>query len=129
METTFITAALIGILYVVLGIHVGRVRGATKTSIGTGGSAELEKAVRAHANLAEWAPITLIVLGGAEVMGANSLFVLVTGAAFVFGRICHGYGLAFEKDKPNIYREIGAVATVFALLLSSLYVLYLGLMA
>ncbi|MCJ9428446.1 MAPEG family protein [Kordiimonas marina] len=126
MHITFITAAFTGLLYALLGLQVGRMRGVTKTSLGMGDDPRLMKAVRAHANLTEWAPITLIVLGASESLGAGYLEMMILGVGFFAARVLHAWGLLTETDKPNALRSLGAMGTAVILLWASVHTLILA---
>ena len=68
-------AALLGLLGAALTINVIVNRVRSKVDVGDGGVAKLAQAVRAHANFAEQAPLALIVIGLAEMLGARPLVV------------------------------------------------------
>jgi len=121
MHITFITAAFTGLLYAFLGLLVGRMRGVTKTSLGMGDDPRLLKAVRAHANLTEWAPITLIVLGAAESLGASYLEMLILGAGSFAARVLHAWVILTATETPNILRSLGALGTAIVLLWTSVH--------
>ncbi|TNE62273.1 MAG: hypothetical protein EP335_13320, partial [Alphaproteobacteria bacterium] len=63
MTITLITASFIGLLLIYLSYNVTKHRTRAKVSIGDGGDQDLLHAIRAQANLAEYAPIALILLG------------------------------------------------------------------
>lgn len=109
MQVTTVTAGLLGLLLLVLGMRVVQLRMKTRISLGVGDSAEMETRVRAHGNAAEWIPIGLILLFLAEqVQGAH--WLVVGGAALlVLGRILHPLGLA--NRSPNAFRTLGMVFT------------------
>jgi len=123
MTVTFITAGFIGLLLTVTAIQTGRMRGKTKTLLGEGDDIYLLGAIRAHANLAEYAPIILILIGAAEYMQMNHLFVQSMGAVFVLARACHAVGLIKYPDRTNTWRAIGALGTLLVLLAGSVSVL------
>jgi uncharacterized membrane protein YecN with MAPEG domain len=64
-----------------------------KVSLGDGGHADLEQAIRAHANLVEFAPLALLGLGCMELNGVPTAVVGGVGALFVLGRIVHYRGM------------------------------------
>ena len=51
---------LILVLLVLLGLNVSLNRRRTKIGVGDGGDEKMSCAVRAHGNLAEWAPVFLV---------------------------------------------------------------------
>jgi len=62
MPVFFVCAGLLGLLAVVLTINVGRLRGQKKINLGDGGDPEMLAAIRAHANLIEFAPLCLLLI-------------------------------------------------------------------
>ena len=62
MPVFFVCAGLLGLLAVVLTLNVGRLRGKKKISLGDGGDPEMMAAIRAHANLIEFAPLCLLMI-------------------------------------------------------------------
>ena len=76
-------AALLGLLGAALTINVIVNRVRSKVDAGDGGVAKLAQAVRAHANFAEQAPLALIVIGLAEMLGARPLVVIAASIAIL----------------------------------------------
>lgn len=66
LPVTTLTAAVLGLFYVWLAIQVIRLRNHHHVSTGDGGHHDLTLAIRAHGNCAEYLPISLILLGLAE---------------------------------------------------------------
>ena len=62
MPVFFVCAGLLGLLAAVLTINVGRLRGQKKINLGDGGDPEMLAAIRAHANLIEFAPLCLLLI-------------------------------------------------------------------
>jgi uncharacterized protein len=104
---TLIIAAALGILALWLGIRVTRLRMGTGIATGHGANPLLEARCRAHANLAEHAPIALILMLVVEMRSGPSPWLWVIGAALVIGRVVHPFGM--ERPTPNPYR-IGGMA-------------------
>ena len=65
---TGVYATLIGLLAVYLIANVIHFRLRFKVGAGDGGHPELARAIRAHGNLIEHAPLTLILIGSAEAL-------------------------------------------------------------
>jgi uncharacterized membrane protein YecN with MAPEG domain len=85
-----------------LGMRCGQVRSAEKISVGDGGSELLMRRMRAQANFVEQAPITLLLFGLVEAAGRGTWWLAPLGAAFIVGRICHGFGMDgnFKAGRP-----------------------------
>src|SRR3982074_2630809 len=62
MPVFFVCAGLLGLLVVVLTVNVGIMRGRKKINLGDGGDPEMIAAIRAHANLIEFAPLCLLLI-------------------------------------------------------------------
>ena len=86
-------AALIGLLWAVLTVQVIRNRVRFNCQAGDGGHAELAQAVRAHANLAENAPLALLRQALAEAGGAQRGIMLGLAGVLVLASLLVGYRL------------------------------------
>lgn len=117
----------VGILYIVFGAIVGMTRGKTKINIGLGDDKRLLLASRAHGNLAEWAPIPLMLIGGMEYLGAPTTMLASLAIGYFITRVLHSVGILKDSEKPHPFRVIGAVGNLVVILWGSVYVgLYAG---
>ena len=91
--TTALYAAILALFLFGLARHVIRGRRQFKAAIGDGGEFELQRRIRAHGNLAEYAPLFLILLALAEHQGLPALGVHAFGVLFLAGRASHAYGV------------------------------------
>lgn len=114
---TGLYAGLVGLLLVVLYIRVSQRRLAMKIGAGTGGDAELEQRVRAHANLVENAPLALILLLLVEQQGAAPVIVHAFGAAFLVSRILHAQGISstMGRSTGRFYGSVGTLLVIAGL--------------
>lgn len=127
MTITVVTSGIVGLLTLVLMVNVSRYRRAGKISLGTGDSgSKLERAVRAHGNLMEFAPLFLILLGSLEYMKASPLVLTALAALFITARLLHGYGLGFTDGSLSFGRFWGTLLTMLSLLIASVYALMVG---
>jgi len=115
-------AALIGLLAAVLTIRV--IIGRTKyvVAAGDGGNPKLAQAIRAHANLAEQAPLVLLVIGFAEASGMPKLVVHGLGIVLVVARLLSAIGLSGSLA-DTLPRRAGAGLTVLTLVVASVLIL------
>lgn len=90
---TAVAAAILGFLYFKLSINVIKFRQKYGVSIGDGGQENLLRAIRAQANLAEYAPIGLILIACLEVNQAPFWLTLILAIMFVMGRVLHPMGM------------------------------------
>ena len=115
--------ALLGLVFIYLSVATLRRRKAVQAAIGDGGDVLLRKKVRAHGNFQEYVPISLILLGYFEVLGANPWLLHFSGAALLLGRISHAYGVSQRKENL-IFRVVGMSLTFVALLIACLGILF-----
>lgn len=122
MTITLIAASFLGLLLIYLSYNVSKQRLRAKVSLGDGGNKDLQKAIRAHANLTEYAPLGLILIGLLEYRQLNSFLVIGLAAALVLGRYMHGLGfgriITAKGDDP--YRAIGVLLTWLVILVGSI---------
>jgi uncharacterized membrane protein YecN with MAPEG domain len=116
-------AAAIGLLACILTVRV--ILGRVKTGIqaGDGGNPGLAQAIRAHANLAEQAPLALLLIAFAEVTGNPAGIIHGLGAVLLAARLASAWGLSHSLDATGP-RQGGAGATVLVVAVASLLVLY-----
>ncbi|MEI8299112.1 MAG: MAPEG family protein [Pseudomonadota bacterium] len=92
---TALYAALLALLAVALGAWVVTLRVRHRVGLGDGGQSRLTRAIRAHGNLLETAPLALLLLLLAELTAALPVVGLqATGLALLCGRLLHAAGLA-----------------------------------
>lgn len=120
---TSLYAALLGLLAATLTVRVilGRVR--TGVQAGDGGDARLAQAIRAHANLAEQAPLALLLIALAELAGTPPVGVHALGAALLVARSANAWGLSHSLG-PTKPRQAGAGLTVLVVVAAALAILF-----
>ncbi len=115
LPITSLTAALLAFLFVGLALRVINLRRTgVGPSVGMNEDERFLRAVRSHANLAEYAPLFLILLALYELQGGIQFVTLGTAILFVLGRIFHAIGFGFLGTGP--WRTLGMVGTNAALL-------------
>ena len=113
LTITGLTAAALAILLVLLALDTIRNRFRTRLSFGLGDDPSLTSASRAHGNLAENAPIALILIALLEYGGADREILTYAAAAFVAARLLHALGLYLpSKGPPPLPRALGVIATL-----------------
>jgi len=123
MPITPLLAAVFGLMYIVLSISVVRIRIGQKISLGTKDNAELDKAVRIHANFAEYLPLCLLLFWFIETITFNSRLVFWLGSILLVARVAHVLGMRDPKSLL-ILRKFGVVATFSVILVSCGYLLW-----
>ena len=111
-------AALLGIWLIVLSLRVIALRGNPAFKwfgFGNLGDVSLQRAIRGHGNLIEYAPIFLILLYFVETSGFSVTAIHWYGSVFVLGRLMHGVCFGF-LEKNMFLRVAGTVLTLFPIL-------------
>jgi uncharacterized protein len=116
-------AGLLGLLLIGLAFNVSRYRVGLKISSGDGDHPGLRRAIRAHGNLTENAPIGLILLAAIEAQGFSEIAIHVLGSALIVGRVLHAFGLA-RHDGRSTGRALGILLTWLMILATSLLAVY-----
>ncbi|OED39656.1 hypothetical protein AB833_14775 [Chromatiales bacterium (ex Bugula neritina AB1)] len=98
---TALSTSILCLLHIFLSFRVVNFRRKHKISVGDGGNQELLRAIRTQANLTEYAPLAMILLGCLELNGAPWFLCLLLAGAFVAGRILHPVGLK-EDDALSV---------------------------
>lgn len=111
---TALHAALLLALFLILTFRVFAARYRAQVMIGTGGDRRLERAVRVHANCAEYVPVFLVTLLAAELCGAAPWALHAAGFAMLAGRALHAAGMAPEPDIRPL-RAAGMMLTLVGL--------------
>jgi uncharacterized protein len=114
MTTAILCTALLGLLVFGLGLRVSLARGRTKTFIShaTDPSDPLHKAVRAHANATEYAPMLSILMLAIGARGPSTWMLWVFVAATI-ARYLHAIGMlaSASLDQAQPLRFVGALGT------------------
>lgn len=121
MELTVTTsfACAFGVLMLVLWMLVTKTRAALDVSIGEAGQVHLHEWVRRHGNFIEWIPMTLVLMALAELQGAGAIWLWISGALALAGRLVHPFGLrADNAGHPlRIAGNLGNIISVVILLI------------
>lgn len=87
-----------------------------KVALGTGRVQALERAIRAHGNLVEYAPIVLVLMVTLELNGLPHWQLHLFGMAFIAARLSHAYGLVKGRAGGINPRSVGALSTMIILM-------------
>ncbi|WP_310625212.1 MAPEG family protein [Limnohabitans sp.] len=112
--TTAVFASILALMFIKLSFNVIGFRRKNKVSLGAGGVDELERAIRAHGNFAEYVPLGLFLIGALELNGAPWELVAVLGALLVAGRYFHAKGIS--EPPPNFTQRVRGMKLTFAAL-------------
>ena len=112
--TTAVIASILALMFIKLSLNVIGFRRKNKVSIGAGGVDELERAMRAHGNFAEYVPLGLFLMGALELNGAPSVLVALLGSLLVIGRYFHAKGI--NEPPPEFTNRVRGMKLTFAAL-------------
>ena len=110
------------ILMLVLSVRVVRIRRARQIGLGDGGSAELERAIRAFGNASEYIPAALVALVLLAVLQVAPGLIHALGLALTIGRIAHAVGLS-RSGGASLARTVGVIATWLVYLTAAVFLL------
>ncbi|QWD66226.1 MAPEG family protein [Polynucleobacter sp. MWH-Aus1W21] len=120
---TSIIAAILTTIFVKLSFAVIGLRRKNKVGLGSGGYDDLERAIRAQGNFAEYVPIGLILIACLELNGAPWWLVMLPGVTLVVGRLIHAKGI--NEPPPNFSSRVLGMKFTFGTLIT-LVILNLG---
>ena len=123
MIVTPLYAALLALWLLVLSLRVVSLRRSARVSLGDGGNPMLARAIRGHANFAEYVPLALLLLLILELSRFSIYLIHALGVMLLLGRLMHGYALAFTSESRTV-RAGGVLLTVIVLLIEAVLCLY-----
>lgn len=121
-------AALLAILFLVLSIRIILLRRNLGIALGHGSDPKMLRAMRVHANFAEYVPLCLLLIAGSELMHAPAILVHGLGVTLVVGRVLHAYGVSRAREIMML-RVVGMVSTFTVYLVAVAYLLWASLPA
>ncbi len=113
---TSIIAAILTIIFVKLSFAVIGLRRKNKVGLGSGGYDDLERAIRAQGNFAEYVPSGLILIACLELNGAPWWLVILPGIALIIGRLIHAKGI--NEPPPNFSSRVLGMKFTFGTLIT-----------
>ena len=116
MEVTITFTVFLSLFMIVLAVRVLDLRGSPVTKFLHKRNREidpndLERAIRGHGNLIEYAPLFLILMLALELSDASVRLLYISGIIFSLGRFMHG--IAFSFMKKNVFLRIGGMTLTF----------------
>jgi len=115
-------AALFAIFFVALSVRTVRLRRSLRIAIGDSGNERMIRAMRVHANFAEYVPLSLLLIFLVEAQGASSLLVHGLCFCLLVGRLSHAFGVSQTRENYK-YRVAGMTLTFVTLGTAAAYLL------
>ena len=117
--TTFLASSLLAWL-LILSWRVIKARQSGGSSLGDGGDKDLQRRIRAQANLTEYAPLFVSLVALMEMQNGNSIVLIILSLMFLSGRFAHGYALSFTQG--NVAGRVGGMGlTITAAAIAVIY--------
>lgn len=113
---TSIIAALLTAIFIKLSFLVIGLRRKNKVGLGSGGHEDLERAIRAQGNFAEYVPFGVILLACLELNGAPWWLVTIPGLTLIIGRLIHAIGI--NTPPPDFSKRILGMKFTFMTLMA-----------
>ncbi len=113
---TSIIASLLTIIFVKLSLAVIGLRRKNKVGLGSGGNDDLERAIRAQGNFAEYVPFGIILVACLELNGAPWWLVAIPGIALIIGRLIHAKGMNIPP--PDFSQRVLGMKFTFGTLIA-----------
>ena len=120
---TSVIAAALTIIFVKLSFAVIGLRRKNQIGLGSGGIDDLERAIRAQGNFAEYVPFGIILIACLELNGAPWWLVALPGITLIIGRLIHAKGI--NQPPPDFSKRVLGMKFTFYTLIT-LVVLNLG---
>lgn len=109
-------AALLAVLYLSMTYAVIRNRYRLELSLGDGGDHRMNRLIRGHGNFAEYAPLSLLLLGFAEIAGSGAVIIHLGGGLLLSGRLLHAYAMMLT-EKNMLARRYGMIMTLASIVI------------
>ncbi|MGY3880413.1 MAPEG family protein [Aeromonas veronii] len=120
-------AALLALLFVLLSIRTIRTRHSRKVALGHGDDPAMLRAMRVHANFAEYVPLALLLIYFVETGNQTPWLIHLLGSALLLGRLCHAFGMSRTPENFR-YRVVGMGLTFTVILVSATHILITALL-
>jgi uncharacterized membrane protein YecN with MAPEG domain len=123
MHIVALYASILALLFVALSVRTLRLRRRLRITIGDGDDQAMLRAMRVHANFAEYVPLGLLLIYLVEASAAAPAFVHLLGTSLLAGRVSHAYGVSQLKEDYR-FRVVGMAMTFTTFIASAAYLLY-----
>lgn len=116
---TSIIASVLTIIFIKLSFAVIGLRRKNKVGLGSGGYDDLERAIRAQGNFAEYVPLGIILIACLELNGAPWCLVAIPGSTLIIGRLIHAVGI--NVPPPDFSKRILGMRLTFGTLITLVF--------
>lgn len=123
MEITVIYLPVFGIVFAILSVRTLLLRRSLQTAIGDGKNIRLKRAIRVHANFAEYVPIALLLIFVLEQKTDYTIGIHILCLALLLGRCIHAFGVS-QTGENFSFRVTGMALTLMTIISASLRLLF-----
>jgi uncharacterized protein len=116
---TALIASVLTVIFIKLSFAVIGLRRKNKVGLGSGGHDDLERAIRAQGNFAEYVPFGILLIACLELNGAPWWFVALPGASLIVGRLIHAAGI--NVPPPDFSKRILGMQFTFLTLITLVF--------
>jgi uncharacterized membrane protein YecN with MAPEG domain len=113
---TSLVAVILTAIFIKLSFAVIGLRRKNKVGLGSGGHEELERAIRAQGNFAEYVPFGILLIACLELNGAPWWVVIIPGITLIIGRLLHAVGI--NTPPPDFSKRILGMKFTFLTLIA-----------
>ena len=99
-------AAILALLFMLLSVRTLRLRQRLKVLLGDGDQPQMLRAMRVHANFAEYVPLALLLTVLLESRGTSAGLIHALCLGLLLGRLAHAYGVSQVAEDMR-YRSSG----------------------
>ena len=125
MPITLYFTAVLALFYIYLTLNVINLRKSERVAIGSGDSKVLARAIRVHANFAEYVPLTLVLLYFLETQHANPTIMWILSSLLIIARLVHAYGVRAVQEQLK-FRVFGMFTNISIIVVAAIYILLIG---
>jgi uncharacterized membrane protein YecN with MAPEG domain len=108
MTMLAVYAGILGLMYFLMSARISLMRGRTRVLIGHADNQVLHRAIRAHANFAEYVPLCLILIGLVALLGFSAWVIHALCLILIAVRLIHVWGVSTGTP---IGQTVGAAMT------------------
>ena len=116
---TAIIASILTIIFIQLSFSVIALRRKNQVGLGSGGHDDLERAIRAQGNFAEYVPFGIILIACLELNGVPWFLVALPGIALIIGRLIHAKGI--RTPPPDFSMRVLGMKFTFSTLIALVF--------
>lgn len=96
-------AGILALLFAWVSLYVVKTRRKNRVGFGDGGIDELQRAISAHSNMAQYSPVMLLLLFFLEYQHMYYVVIHIAALAFILGRLLHFKSMISVDFKKRVW--------------------------